>query len=528
MNKFVLININAKGPIKTDLSFISGSAIRGTYINKYITKNKIKEDISLNKEYRRKLLSEDIRFYDAYPMIDNYYSMPTPLCFYASKDEIKKFSKDKNSMKIVNEFYENVEEGYQRINKSDFSIIKSNAINLVSVKRVENLHNCKQINEENIFRYEAIDKDQQFYTIIQCEEDLVGEVRNTFDKEIVYIGGSKSSGYGRCELSIEGIYDFDKLKNKLKIGVGKNQQKQLNIYFISDALIKDENGNISSYISEKLLEEKLDIKNVQLIKSSVLTRDTKGYNAMWKTSIPSITAIKSGSIMTYSYEGQLDYNKINDFEIYGVGSKKVEGYGRIIINPSFDVNKCEHYSNKKDTHKVNVDLSKESKVLMTNILNNINKAREDEYLAKIVVEAIDSKTDSKGLKKVILNEFTNSQKGRMINILNLALDKLDLENEEVSKNELKKFKSELKTKSKDQFRDKSKISLFTYSLYDYLEELISNKTIEELTNTSNKIDYVSWDNMTAKKSSNYKLKLLLTKKIVSFNLRKNGGKNNER
>ena len=62
MIKFVLVSIKTKGPIKTDLSYISGSSIRGTYINLYIKKNNIKEDISLNKVYRRKLLSNSIRF----------------------------------------------------------------------------------------------------------------------------------------------------------------------------------------------------------------------------------------------------------------------------------------------------------------------------------------------------------------------------------------------------------------------------------------------------------------------------------
>ena len=39
MIKFVLVSIKTKGPIKTDLSYISGSSIRGTYINLYIKKN---------------------------------------------------------------------------------------------------------------------------------------------------------------------------------------------------------------------------------------------------------------------------------------------------------------------------------------------------------------------------------------------------------------------------------------------------------------------------------------------------------
>ena len=43
--------------------------------------------------------------------------------------------------------------------------------------------------------------------------------KTIFDKEIIYIGGSKSSGYGMCELNIEGIYDIDGIKTKLNISI---------------------------------------------------------------------------------------------------------------------------------------------------------------------------------------------------------------------------------------------------------------------------------------------------------------------
>ena len=91
-----------------------------------------------------------------------------------------------------------------------------------------------------------------------------------------------------------------------------------------------------------------------------------------------------------------------------------------------------------------------------------------------------------------------------------------------------KFKNEIKTHTKDQFRNKSVIRLFDNSVYDYIDKLVDNTTIEELTNTRCKLDYVSFDNIKINKSSNYQLKLLLTKKIVSFNLRKKEMKNNEK
>lgn len=523
MSKFVLININLKGPVKTDLSFISGSAIRGSYINKYISKNKINEDISLNKELRKRLLSEDIRFYDAYPVIDKIYSIPTPLCFYASKDNIKKFSRDKEDIEIINELKEDVEEGYQRVNKSDFSILNSSCLNLVSIDRVENLHNCKQIDEENIFRYEAIDKGQTFYTVIQCKDDLVEDVKNTFDKEIVYIGGSKSSGYGRCELEIKGEYSFDELIDKLNIKRDKKQEN-LNIYFISDAVLRDENGNLISFIPEKILEDSLNISDVKIKKASILTRDVKGYNAMWKSYTPNITSIKAGSIISYTYTGDLDLDKIKEFEISGVGSKKSEGYGRIIINPEFNVNKCGSYKEPDQTYSVSVDLDNESKELIENVLKNINKSREDAYITQILIKSIDSKTDSKNTKKVVIDKLTNAQKGRLINMINAALEKVEIEGEQASKEYVNHFREEVKTNTKDQFRNKSKISLYGHSVNDYLDKVTSSISIKELTDSNIDLDYVSFDKIKATKSSDYKLKLLLTKKLVSFNLRKNGGR----
>lgn len=522
MSKFILINIDIRGPIKTELSYITGSAIRGAYINKYINKNKIKEDISLNKEYREKLLSNNIKFYDAYPRIGDNYSISTPLCFYASKDKIKEFSRDNNTIGIKNELNENIEEGFQRVNKSDFSILKNNLINLVSIKRVENLHNCKQINEENLFRYEAIDKNQQFYTIVQCEDYLVDEVKDTFDKEIVYIGGSKSSGYGMCELKIEGIYNINDIKNRLNIGIDK-EQEYLTIYFASNTVLRDDFGNVISYIPEKELEEKLGINNVKIIKSTILSTDIKGYNAMWKSYIPSVTAIKSGSIISYSYEGKLDYDKVRDFEINGIGSKKQEGYGRIYINPSFNVTECRNYQEDTKVEKINIKLDKEANDTLTTILNNINKSREDEYLTKIQVEALDSKTDSRGIKKVQLKEFPNAQAGKLINIIDQAIDKIDSSGEVESKNYMKNFKHELKTKTKNLYINTSKAKLFGECLFDYLDELISDKSIEDLTGSRFKLEYATYENIKLNKSSDYKLKLLLTKKLLTFNLRKNGG-----
>ena len=76
--------------------------------------------------------------------------------------------------------------------------------------------------------------------------------------------------------------------------------------------------------------------------------------------------------------------------------------------------------------------------------------------------------------------------------------------------------------------NRSKITLFDYSLYDYLDELTSDNSLDSLTNSKFKLEYASFDDIKPNKSSDYKLKLLLTKKILMFSARKNGVKSDER
>ena len=77
------------------------------------------------------------------------------------------------------------------------------------------------------------------------------------------------------------------------------------------------------------------------------------------------------------------------------------------------------------------------------------------------------------IKKVYWKEFENTQANKLINILDKALEKLDMLGEIESKNYIKAFKGELKTKTKNLYMNRSKITLFDYSLYDYLDELTS-------------------------------------------------------
>ena len=543
MSKFVLVKISLKEPVKTDLSYIQGSSIRGAYIRKYLIKNNINEDIALSEVYRDKLLSKKLIFSNAYPYVDNKCSIPTPLCFYTIKEKGKKFGKEIYEVDIKNEFEKNIEEGSVRINKKDFAFIDNKILKLVSVNRVENLHTRKvkkkdEINDTgDLFRYSAIDKNQDLYCFIKCDESMLDEVKSTIDNEIVYLGGSKGSGYGRCELNIiedklsyDDVINMKGIKNNTENLDNILNKNTLSIYFLSDAILKNELGQVCSHIEPKLLCEKLNINNVKYSKSSVLTTETNGYNAILKSSLPSVTAVKRGSILTYDYEGEISEDLIDKFEAEGIGSRKEEGYGQIVINPKFIADKCMFYEEGNITSNENINLDKQSKKMLVNIINTVNENRINYALNKLLFECIDSGVD-KNSKKIYLS-LNNSQIFRFLN----TIEECEKQESDIKAKELiTNFKKELKTKTKREYENKSKNKLFGYPLliseeskgsneFDFFDKLIDEEDVYKLTGFNITDTCLSPTDLNVKELNNFRLKLKLTKEILKYISRKNGGK----
>ena len=247
---------------------------------------------------------------------------------------------------------------------------------------------------------------------------------------------------------------------------------------------------------------------------------------MWKCKVSSETAIKAGSIITYTYKGMLDKNKIEQFEIKGIGSKKNEGYGRILINPKFDVKKCAIYE-EKEIERKRVDLSNNSKEIMKIILDNIAKEREEQYLLNIIIDALDNFDENSKRRKIKLNypnsnkkDFPNTQKAKIINLIDEALIEFEKSGEDKSKQKIIKFISELKSNTQKMYQSRDKYSLFNLSIEDYLKGITENKLncidIE-------KIQYPQVEGIDFYKSSQYEMYLKLTKSIMEYKIREKGG-----
>ena len=326
------------------LSYIAGSTLRGAVIGKAINtwfENYI-GDLSEEPLYSD-ILFKKTKFYDAYLAHEGKSLIPVPGVYYADKHDVRRAEheseKTGSSQMTVHScgiLGEKPVQGEQRIDTGKFCLLKQDELRIKNVKKEANLHIALAQGEEKskMFRYEAIAKGQTFVGLIQCrsEEDAL-KYKNLLENAVIYLGGSKGSGYGRCIITKAECISWESARQEF---AGFNEQQNTNnalvIYALSNLILTDEWGKPTGRLSEKFLEERLGICNVQLKQAYLSTFRTSGFNHTWKARQIQQTAVSAGSVYLYTFDGTLDAEKVSKLEEDGIGVRKTEGFGRILIN----------------------------------------------------------------------------------------------------------------------------------------------------------------------------------------------------
>lgn len=497
-------------------SYISGSNIRGAFIANYISQKKVK---NINEgEHRKKLLQGGIKFLNAYPVNSNKNrSLPFPKCYYAEKDEIKKFSISGN-LKLV-EFGDKFEEDkdYDKIKIFDFVNwnLEEENFNPIQVEKISNLHISKSQGEDNkIFRYEAINSGQTFKGIIICEDDnYIEECEDILKNGIFYLGGSKGSGYGLCKVSKVQIKDENPEIEELEDILAEDETDELIVVATSDIIYRDEFGVYKAFVDEEYLKNELGVENVVLKESFVETEYFTGFNNKWGYKLPNVLGIKAGSVFVYKIEGNLDEDKIESFINKGVGERKAEGFGRVALLSDLPFESINKESKAKEKFK-KVVLNKEEEQQMTLIVNRIYR------------EKLNNKLPEHALR---LNEQLNSniniksnQWGKLYNMMFLLEGLTPEEGIDKIKNYFNNINNKkLNTELKHSFK---RIKIKDIELQDYIISELSN--LEEKSFSTKylenfKIDKIK-SNISKKEIYEYKVKLL--KEFFRLQLRESNRK----
>ncbi|MEK4372390.1 hypothetical protein [Paenibacillus sp. FSL R5-0473] len=215
------------------------------------------------------------------------------------------------------------------------------------------LHHSSLLNKDlreraNLFSYQALDPGHIFRSVIAYKEDIKPQMESMWEgSDIWYLGGSKGSGYGRCQVNTIGNPESDYAEVRQQLGINGPRSEAdspeevnvLTLTCLSDVIVRGRYGEPLSYLPEEVLEE---YGNIQLKRVAdgqghfVQTGLTEGYNATWKARYPKETTIKAGSVMRYYLKGQVDEQTrervIAALEQHRYGARTQEGYGWIAVN----------------------------------------------------------------------------------------------------------------------------------------------------------------------------------------------------
>lgn len=417
--------------------YIPGSTLRGTFISRMLKGKDIEDKL------KYKMLS-NIDFYNAYPYAyDNgkeILFMPAPRHIRIDKHQWRRSKHSENRCKTNNLLEESTDDKVGK-NNLEFRFIGLKGEQMVGFKTKKTYrlhHNTKKElgsdERDNLFRYEAIDKGHCFKGMIHVkDEELRQYVEECLKEREFWIGGSKSSGYGKVEL-IE-VEENTRLETGFKRD--KNIDAEIRITCLSDCIFRDRRGNTIGKIEESELEPYF---GKSLFKRGFIdTGISEGYNNTWKSRYPKETTVKAGSVLVYEVKNCSE-EKIKEFEEKLHGERTQDGFGWVAVNLEYgtelDTKNLDFMSAAKVC--IQEDNREEDKVeedkSMKIILKGMSKSRKN-WIRSIVKKEMESNKTNDSRKRIVVDRVILSKENcrNMMAMISYVQKSIEVENE--TKNE---------------------------------------------------------------------------------------------
>lgn len=427
----VKYKITFKSSVVLEENYISGSTLLGLCAARYIKQNNVKqEEIKGDDKFSEIFLNNKVIFSNGYVSNNNTITYPTPITFLKEKSK-----KTDQFINIANKAQQlNKDERYISI-PYEFGIINKKEFKGCNIKREVSYHHRRAENKTigrategngQYFSFNAIVNDTEFIGEISGDSNLIKEIITLFiEDNIIYLGASKSSQYGKAEIEFSKADDLeDDLEDDL-----------ISLLFTSPMIIRNNSGEISTSKEDLLVELGLteeDIENVYL-----KTTEVGGFNTKWGLPKERSIAIKEGSVIVLKNK---EASKILVQNSYG--ERIGEGFGRLsLINTQLSeettITLKELKSEKRyDTIKVD-DLKYEyTREQLYQLLKN--------NLGRKVASLIELNTDTKAFINFMCNkDISNSVVANIQTYLSLSNsfkqfdNQLELAKERLAKNKTK-------------------------------------------------------------------------------------------
>ena len=406
---------NTEGNIET-LDYITGASFLGMVAKNYDEFAKTFDTFDI-------FHSSKVRFGEATPLFEKKPTYKAPFCFFAPKlDSDKKEVKnnhfiDYNNQTELDKQYKQVRNGYIT-STLDYLHLEYN----YSQKAAYDKDNRKS-KDSSMFGYKAIKKGTTWKFSIKFD-DVDEKAQNQVIENILgekYLGKSKTSQYGK--VLIEELKDFkeEKLENL-------NVSGTTYVYINSTLALFDENG-MPTFEPTK---ENLGLTNASINweKTQIRTKKFTPYNFKRQTNDYTRLVIEKGSVIALENASNEDIDILKN----GIGGYLNEGYGEVLINPSFLLKEDSFSLNKvvKENKKYEVEEKKVDNTLISFLQNKIESKNKTYSLGEKVQEFIDKHkkefdTVSKsqwGQIRMIVQVHKDSYKDEILKFITKEKDKV--------------------------------------------------------------------------------------------------------
>lgn len=319
------------------LHYIPGSTIRGLVVNALALEDTF-------ESIKKTLFSSDVRYLNAYPIIEEKELIPSPKGFYEDKTELDK--KEIQNVVIKGSF----SEGYKRASLGRYSYLQEDCIYYYQVETGSDMKikmNLDKNETRNVFRNEYIRPNHRFVGYIALENDnLLAFIQKALKRPIV-LGNSRSAGMGKCLL--------ESCECCNKIPYENYQAKEFSsnecyLMLLSNTVMRNEYGEYCGLNLEELAKQ-MGVEELEIAYCATSIVEVKGFNRIWGGKLPSVTMFEQGSVFHLTYKGKFTMEHARKIMNRGIGVRRNEGFGRIIFLDHYE---RIHYKQKLESAKQNL------------------------------------------------------------------------------------------------------------------------------------------------------------------------------
>ncbi len=416
--KYLLLTLETQQPIlatsfqgdpnsDVSYSYIPGSMIRGAMIRRYMQQKELGSLKLADEEVRRLFFdANSTRYLNAYLQSqEKKRTLPLSLSWFKDKDaELKEGS----TITAYDFSVEREDELKKPKSLGEYFWAKEGGIvKLYQAKRRINIHNFRDrqkgrstSEQGEIFRYDALDSGQTFQSAILCEDHDATTIQELLNERNIWLGGSQSAGYGHTKIIKVEICDrWDEIGI---IAEDREDNDILSITLLSDTLLRDKWGQpvADPALIKKEIEAKLNIDLPQ--PSNIYASSTLigGFNLKWGLPLPQVPALLAGSVIVFE-DVEFDTEQIEQLEVYGIGERREEGFGRIAVNSITD-----------ETFTVKLP-EPQSRFNQPELINSASRLLAQQMAERIVRSKLEKLLQDRLVSIAVQGDISNSQLSRL-------------------------------------------------------------------------------------------------------------------